>query len=277
MLDPSKGVVMKRLAWAVLLLSCTPSLFAINNRSYLSVFAGNDANDCSTPALACVTYARAHTQTNATGEIVVIGNGGYGSSFTITKSINVTVVPGVYAANRPAAGGAAITITAGATDIVRLEGMQIEGVGGANSIGILINSAGMVMIDNVKIKDAATGIKINSPNTRVFINNAQISGFVSNPAGTGAAIWQTSIATTAKTWVWGGNLVKGDIGLKIDDGDFNFTTNSNGTQPTAIVFVGSLYQINAATSDNCVSISYQLTSFAGSGTGANASTGCGAP
>jgi hypothetical protein len=104
---------------------------------------GTDSGTCGVGA-PCRTFAFALTQTSAGGEIVVLDSAGYGV-VTIAQAVSITNEQGVEAAVT-VGSGAGITVSAGGGDTVNLSGLTLIGGGGAN--GILVNSAGTVIIQN---------------------------------------------------------------------------------------------------------------------------------
>src|SRR5690349_17936921 len=88
---------------------------------------GNDANPCSRTA-PCLTFAGAIGKTAAGGEINVLDPGSFGQ-VTINKSI--TISSQGFEAGVLATSGNAIVVSAAATDVVVLRGLDIEGQGTA--------------------------------------------------------------------------------------------------------------------------------------------------
>jgi hypothetical protein len=152
---------------------------------------GDDVNPCSLTSM-CKTFVGAISKTAAGGEISVYGPGSYGS-VTITKSISIVDVGAK--ASMLVAGTTGVTIKAGASDSVFLDGIVLEG-GGFGTIGISIISAGSVHIRDCVIRgfQAAPGLAIDvSPTTasKVFISNCAIgkntAGIQVKPAAGGGA------------------------------------------------------------------------------------------
>src|ERR1700761_8481508 len=108
---------------------------------------GDDVNPCSRTA-PCKTFAGAISKTAARGEIDALDPGGFGA-VTVTKSI-VIDGGGGQAASILASGTSGITINAGASDVVILRNLRIEGVGSGLD-GVRILSAAMVVVDNLEI------------------------------------------------------------------------------------------------------------------------------
>src|SRR5579871_377657 len=107
---------------------------------------GDDANPCSRTA-PCKTFAGAISKTAAQGEINVLDPGGFGA-VTITKSITIT-------SESPEAGVLVsgtngIVISAGVTDAVILNGLDIEGLG-TGLDGIKVLAGNLVYVINCRI------------------------------------------------------------------------------------------------------------------------------
>ncbi len=133
---------------ASLLLALSPA-HALLNRAWVSGH-GTDAAGCGAPTSPCRTFQYVHDDIIAAGgEIDVLDPAGYGA-VTITKAVSI-VNDGVGTAGVQAASGNAITINAGASDLVTLRGLNIDGLGtGAN--GIVFNSGGGLTVVNCVIR-----------------------------------------------------------------------------------------------------------------------------
>jgi hypothetical protein len=129
------------------------ALAAAPARAQTRVFVaaqGSDANPC-TFALPCRTFQHAHDTVAAGGEIDVLDPAGYGA-LTISKAISIqghgfsgVTVPFV---------GTGITINAGATDAVSLNGLLVEGAGSGMN-GILFNSGKSLVMTNCVVRNVA--------------------------------------------------------------------------------------------------------------------------
>jgi hypothetical protein len=107
---------------------------------------GDDANPCSRTA-PCKTFAGAISKTAAGGEIDALDPGGYGA-VTITKAITIDGGPGI--AGVLVSGTNGIIVSAGATDVVILRNLDINGVGtGVN--GVQFNSGAGLFVENSTI------------------------------------------------------------------------------------------------------------------------------
>src|SRR5947209_5584215 len=116
-------------------------------RSFVSAHHGNDANPC-TVTLPCRNCAAAIAPTAAGGEVIALDSGGYGP-VTIGSSISLIAPPGVYA-GITAFSGDAITINAGASDVVTLRGLTLNGLGGDTGIDFESGGALYVQQDTIK-------------------------------------------------------------------------------------------------------------------------------
>jgi len=107
---------------------------------------GLDSNPC-TFALPCRTFQHAHDVVAANGEIDVLDPAGYGA-LTVTKSISIQ---GHGFAGLAVTSGKGVTINAGSTDVVNLNGLLIDGIGlGLN--GIVFNTGQWLTIENCVIR-----------------------------------------------------------------------------------------------------------------------------
>ena len=138
---------------SLLLCPATGPAAAATDHTYVSG-KGSDSGGCTYPAVACRTFAYAIAQTSAAGEIIVIDPADY-SPVTITKSISI-VADGAGPAGIALAAGNAITINAGANDVVNLRGLTLEGEGSASN-GILLEAAGALTIFDCFARHFTTG------------------------------------------------------------------------------------------------------------------------
>jgi hypothetical protein len=192
---------------------------------------GDDANPCSRTA-PCKTFPGAISKTAAGGEINVIDSGGYGA-VTITKSITLRAVGAE--AGILVAGTNGITIIAGPSDKVVLDGLEIDGgpTGSDSLSGVSVRSAGDVLIRNCLIRNfgeqpsylgnATAGVQIGatSGQVRVTIENSTLANNVNGvvvacAAGTGhGKIYDTSLVSNATAGVLvvgaGNNAILSDV------------------------------------------------------------------
>jgi hypothetical protein len=136
---------------------------------------GDDANPCSRTA-PCKTFAGAISKTAAGGEIDALDPAGYGA-VTITKAITIDGGGGQVASVLASGGGNGIVVSAGASDVVTLRNLRINGLEGTPSGGGLhgiryLSGAGL-HVENCYIF-GFTGDGINaatSTNAALFVNN----------------------------------------------------------------------------------------------------------
>lgn len=122
---------------------------ALNTRTWISG-TGVDQAGCGPIANPCRTLQYAHDNTSAGGEIDVKDSAGYGN-VVINKAISI-VGDGSLAGVLASAAGNAIEINAGASDLVILRGLTIEGAG-IGSNGIVFNSAARLEITNCSVQN----------------------------------------------------------------------------------------------------------------------------
>jgi hypothetical protein len=151
---------------------------------------GDDVNPCSRTA-PCKTFAGAISKTAAGGEIDVLDPGGFGT-VTITKSI--TIDGGGTLASILASATNGINVNAGATDVVILRNLSINGAGttlGLNGINFLAGRR--LIIENCTIENfSQNGISIApTGGSQLVISNSTIKF-----AGSGISI-STANATDA--------------------------------------------------------------------------------
>ncbi len=152
------------LAVAVSIAVIGPATAEAAQRTFVSR-TGVDSNPC-TVALPCRGFTAAIAQTSPGGEVVVLDSAGYGQ-VTISQSVSIVAPGGVYA-GISALTGEGITVNAGASDVVKLRGLRITGLGGAN--GIVVNTVGMLDIANVEISGfAAHGIDFAAPGAQLVV------------------------------------------------------------------------------------------------------------
>jgi hypothetical protein len=177
-----------------------PSLAAAQaTRTWVSG-VGDDANPCSRTA-PCKTFAGAISKTAAGGEISALDPGGYGA-VTITKAI--TINGDGTLASVLAAGVNGIIINAGASDVVILRNLSLQGVGtGLNGIRFLAGRA--LIVENVTIqKFTLAGIDVNLGTAgSVAVKNTTISGGLTgvrvNGAGSPIKLSMTKVLISGTT------------------------------------------------------------------------------
>jgi hypothetical protein len=230
-----------RLAVLFLLLGIAPS-YAQATRTWVSG-VGDDANPCSRTA-PCKTFAGAISKTAAGGAINCLDPGGFGG-VTITKAISIaceSVEAGVLVA-----GTNGITVSAGASDVVILRGLDIEGVGSGLN-GIQFNTGAALHVERCIIRGflGSPGHGINFAPTgasQISVQDTVITD--NNKSATSAAIFiQPSGTGTASGIIGGVSMLNNGNGL-IADG-----TLTTGVQITIVL----RNSVSAGNSSNGVTV-----------------------
>lgn len=141
---------------------------------------GDDANPCSRTA-PCKTLSGAMGKTADKGEINALDPAGYGT-VTITKSITIDLSNTLGSVLGAGVNGIVIndtnSLTGPGSIVVTLRGIDLTGWGG-NSIGgtgILISSAKAVHVENLRIRNFATGIAdTRTIGGSLYVNHTVIS------------------------------------------------------------------------------------------------------
>jgi len=150
---------LRSVALAATLLACASnwtSALAQPARVFVAA-QGSDSNAC-TFAAPCRTFQHAHDVVAANGEIDVLDPAGYGA-VNINKAISIQ---GHGFSGVSFSGVNGVTINAGASDAVSLNGLLIEGSGvGAN--GIVFDSGKSLVVENCVIHGVtAVGLRFTS-------------------------------------------------------------------------------------------------------------------
>ena len=183
-------------------------LFAQATRTWVSG-VGDDVNPCSRTA-PCKTFAGAISKTAANGEINVLDPGGFGA-VTITKSI--TIDGRSHESSILASGVVGVNIQPGATGIVTLRNIQINGTGGTGTQGtngIRITNAAAVRLENVTISNFSNrGVDIQSTSpVEVAIVNSTIHDVggigiaFSSAAGSRLDVANTRVISSGSHGIW---------------------------------------------------------------------------
>lgn len=192
-------------------------------QSFVSI-KGTDTGTCASAAAPCRTFAYAHSQTGAGGEILAFDAGDYGP-VTITKSLSIT---GAVEGAGIRGGGNAITINAGAAGVVDLTGLTFDGLGTALN-GLRVNSAGVVTVKKCVFRNYTdSGVKLFAESTKILIEDISVANVtfgvdcggacainrvsVNNASGTGIGV-DGSAAVSESTITGSHRGIHGLIGL----------------------------------------------------------------
>jgi hypothetical protein len=119
---------------------------------------GNDANPC-TFGSPCKTFQQAVNLVDAGGEVTAIDSAGFGP-INIYKAVSITSPNGVEAGIATPSGAVGIVINAGASDAISLQGLTIDGTGGAVA-GVSFLFGGSLTIRNSVMRNfSASGIAL---------------------------------------------------------------------------------------------------------------------
>jgi hypothetical protein len=207
---------------------------------------GDDANPCSRTA-PCKTFAGAISKTAAGGVINVLDPGSYGA-VTITKAITIQN-EGNFAGILHSGGINAIVVNAGASDVVVLRGLSIEGLGsGTNAIRFLNGLA--LHVENCDInRGTQKGIDFEpAGNSLLFVKNTVIRNF--NSGGTGGAIFiKPGVAGTAVAFLDNVLMERSLFGVRAEDRSNVTAVNTQALRNTndgfhAISTAGAAVTIN---------------------------------
>ena len=127
------------------------------NRVFASARSGSDANSCDNVLTPCQTFQGAVNQVAAGGEVIALDSGGYGK-IGIGKAVKIEAPPGIVAFVHPSSGPA-ISIFAGASDVVILRGLVLS-VG--SSDGIQVSTVGDLHVENCVIDGFANGVEFTA-------------------------------------------------------------------------------------------------------------------
>lgn len=132
---------------------------------------GDDVNPCSRTA-PCKTFAGAISKTAAGGEIDAQDPGGFGA-VTITKSITIDCTDNL--GGILITSGSAVTVAVGASDVVLLRNLDINGVNADSTQGILFSSGGTLILEDCRIYGVHNGIHLTAPGGKLIVRNSEIT------------------------------------------------------------------------------------------------------
>src|SRR5260370_25681520 len=154
------------------------SAYALNDHSWVSSTGSGVA---CTRAVPCTLFATAENATNAGGVISVLDRGDYGF-VNITKSLTIRAEGVDGGVTATSFGGSWIAVQAAATDVVTLEGLQLNGAGIALFSGGQLHVVRCVITnDNLSDQD---GIRF-APNSasKLGVTDTVITNFGSGTGG----------------------------------------------------------------------------------------------
>ena len=184
------------------------------NRTWVSS-TGSDSNTCS-QASPCATFSGAHGKTNAGGEINCLNSGSYGGGLIINKSISI-ICEGVVGGMLATAGQIAVAVSASATDVVHLRGLDIDGVG-TGVIGIMFNAGAALHIENCRIRNFTNAGILSQPTSaasELYVTNTTIS-HTGAAGGDSGILIQSQPGVVSKAVINQSNVQNNSFGIKAD-------------------------------------------------------------
>jgi Right handed beta helix region len=162
-----------------------------STQTFVSASLGSDSNPC-THVSPCLTFAAALAQTAAGGEIDALDPGDFGP-VTINKAITVFGNAAGGAGMMTSPGTSGIVISAGANDVIHLDGLTFDGVNASGTSGVVFLSGARLSIENCVVLGFTTsGITLSpgagsAATTKVVVQNTTIlnnaTGLLIRPTG----------------------------------------------------------------------------------------------
>ncbi|RFC34312.1 MAG: Right handed beta helix region [Candidatus Nitrotoga sp. MKT] len=175
---------------------------------------GDDANPCSRTA-PCKTFAGSISKTAAGGEISVLDPGGFGA-VTITKAI--TIDGGGQTASILSSLTNGIIVNAGASDVVAIRGVHINGVRtGLNGIRFIAGKE--LHVENCVIENVVQkGIDAqnSTPNSMLFVRDTVIRN-AANVTNGGAIFVKPAVGVFTTVSLSNVTMDSNKFGLRIED------------------------------------------------------------
>jgi hypothetical protein len=270
----------------------TSPAYAQASRTWVSG-VGDDANPCSRTA-PCKTWAGAISKTASGGEIDALDPGGFGA-VTITKAITIDGGGG-QVASVLVAGTNGFVVTAGASDVITIRNMRLQGlvrgtggIAAAGINGVNFTQGGELNVENCNISEFG-GAGINFiPNSASFLNVINTSfeddfGGAINiaPAGGSARATINGVNALSDHSGQGGAGIGIAVGANATVGISNSTISqnaigllANGTNASVLVFQSQLVGNNtgiSATNNGVVSVA-STAIFGSTGLGISTASG----
>lgn len=154
-------------ALVVATISVSPSANAAAQRTFVAStgLPANTAFNCSI-AKPCRAFSEAIGVTSPKGEVIVLDSAGYGP-VTVTKSVSIISPAGIYGGITVFSGDG-VTINAGASDIVVLRGLSINGQGGSR--GIFFQAGARLRVENCVVSGmGVAGISHNAAGGEMIV------------------------------------------------------------------------------------------------------------
>jgi hypothetical protein len=216
---------------------------------------GSDTNGCGAPTSPCRSLQYAHDYAVVDGgEIDILDPAGYGS-IIIGKAISI-INDGVGTAGvqQPTSGGTAIRINAFSSSSVTLRGLDIEGLGVAET-GIWMTYGGSLTVVNCVVRHfASRGIYVDTTSgpTAVSISNSIVSdnteeGILLEPNGTATLTGIVSQTTVANNGNGGIKVLNGGNGASVSIVNSVAFNNASGSAGFSAVSSGAALFLGGST------------------------------
>jgi hypothetical protein len=171
-----RSTIGKIVLWLLLAMTIAPWLHALPAqaqamRTFVSGL-GQDSNPCTATA-PCQTLQAALAKTLAEGQISALDSANYGYVNKAVSIISARRATGVLATSSVAG----ITITAGANDIINLQGLDIDGAG-SGADGIQFNSGASLNVQNSVIRGFSNGINFQPNGSTALSVGTTTSGLL---------------------------------------------------------------------------------------------------
>jgi hypothetical protein len=244
-------------------------------RTYVSGL-GNDNNACSA-ASPCATFHAALALTVAGGEIFVLNSADYGP-VTINKAVSITSEGA--AAGILATSGAGITISAGASDVINLRGLTIDGAN-SGTVGIQFVSGKSLTVQKSYIRNfTGSGISFApAASATMFVSDTVVTNNVNNgivvASGSGAVKGALSRVTATGNGV--GILASGSgVSLAVTDAVVSNNGYGIGASSSAVTvrnLTASANSVGIAADQTTTVVGVALSTVSGNSTGWQATNG----
>ena len=243
-------------------------------RTYVSGL-GSDNNPC-TVSSPCGTFQAALALTIAGGAIYVLDSANYGP-VTINKAVTITsegAMAGVLATS-----GVGMTISAGASDVINLHGLDIDGAN-SNSIGIQFNSGKSLTIQKSLVRNFTNSGISFTPNaaSALFVSDTVVTHNAQNGilvvGGSSAVAGALSRVTASINGV--GILASGSsVSLAVTDAVASSNNYGIGASSSTVMVRNSTVSNNAVgiAADQTAIVRVGQSTITGNGTGWQATNG----
>lgn len=196
-------------------------------RVFLSAATGNDANPSCSETAPCRNLPRGLAAVSPGGQIIIMDSGGYGGGMSVTISSPVQIIApdsvlATLSDNSTNYGGAAlIIVNAGATDLVLLRGLQIDG-GTKVGTGIL-HESGRLVVEHCLFTQLAVGVSAVSAKMDIINSTFAGNALAVNATGAGTETDGSITPSTTQVRIAYGSIIGNDVALQMTSPGNNFS------------------------------------------------------